>query len=274
MECISQESISNMSSQLEDSCEIVENNETIEEDSIKIHIDYRETKLICELTQIVPSVTVTRNLDLGDILIVSTGKYPFTLLFERKAGGDLEASIKDHRYSEQKKRILSIYPPHKCTYIIEGISGVGENSNYMLNSAMVHTMYRDNMHIVNTANASATANFIKTVYDRCIAHPEYFCERNSESSSSSGNSYIENTKIKSRKIENIDVNTCYLLQLCQIPGISHGIAKEIAKIYPNMSSLIDALRNCKTPAEKIKLLGCINMIAKKKATKIAEYICV
>ena len=261
-----------MSSQLEDSCEIIKNNETIEE-SIKIHIDYREIKLIYELTHIVPIVTVTKNLELGDALIVSTGKYPFTLLFERKAGGDLEASIKDHRYSEQKKRILSIYPPHKCTYIIEGIPGVGANTNYMLNSAMVHTMYRDNIHIVNTVNANATANFIKTVYERCIAHPEYFCEKvNVGDASNASVNYIENTKIKSRKIDNIDVNTCYLLQLCQIPGISHGIAKEIAKIYPNMSSLIDTLRNCKTPAEKINLLGCINMIAKKKATKIAEYI--
>ena len=245
--------------------------DTIIENGIKIYVDYRETKLISELNIIVPSVCETKNLELGDILIVSTGKYSFTLLFERKAGSDLESSIKDHRYSEQKKRILSIYPAHKCTYIIEGIPGIGENSNYTLNSAMVHTMYRDNMHIVNTANVRKTAEFIKTVYERCIAHPEYFCER-CEGDLSKQSNYIENVKIKSRKIDNIDVNTCYLLQLCQIPGISHIIAQEIAGVYPNMGCLVDALRSCETNAEKIKLLGRINMIATKKATKIVEYI--
>jgi len=185
----------------------------------------------------------------------------------------LESSIKDHRYSEQKKRILSIYPPHKCTYIIEGIPGIGENANYTLNSAMVHTMYRDNMHIVNTANVRKTAEFIKTIYERCIAHPEYFCESTSEGLATQKQSnYIENIKIKSRKIDNIDVNTCYLLQLCQIPGISHIIAQQIACVYPNMGCLVDALRSCETNVEKIKLLGKINMIATKKATKIVEYI--
>ena len=247
------------------------NSETILENIIEIHIDYRESKLITELGLLLPSRIKTKNLELGDVLIVSTGKYPFTLLFERKAGSDLESSIKDHRYSEQKKRILSIYPAHKCTYIIEGIPGVGENSNYMLNSAMVHTMYRDNMHIVNTANVHKTAEFIKTVYDRCIAHPEYFCERCEDNLGKQSN-YIENVKIKSRKIDNIDVNTCYLLQLCQIPGISHIIAKEIAAVYINMGCLVDALRSCETNSEKIKLLCRINMIATKKATKIVEYI--
>ena len=39
-----------------------------------------------------------------------------------------------------------------------------------------------------------------------------------------------------------------------------------------MGYLVDALRSCETNAEKIKLLGRINMIATKKATKIVEYI--
>jgi hypothetical protein len=39
-----------------------------------------------------------------------------------------------------------------------------------------------------------------------------------------------------------------------------------------MGCLVDALRSCETTAAKIKLLGRINMIAAKKATKIVEYI--
>ena len=239
-------------------------------DAIEIYVDYRESKLINELNLLLPSRTKTKNLELGDILIVSTGTHEFTLIFERKAGSDLDSSIKDRRYSEQKTRILSMYTPSKCTYIIEGLKGYGENPNYILNSALIHTMYRDNMHVVHTNTVKATAAFIKDVYERCIAHPEYFCDKDPESSSN--NHYISNMKIKSRKIDNIDPSTCYILQLCQVPGISHIIASEIVAVYPTLGSLVDALRTCNNDAEKIKLLKRINMIADKKAAKLAAYI--
>ena len=246
-------------------------------DSIEIYVDYRETKLIHEFNNISQTVT-TKNLELGDILIVSTGTYPFTLLFERKANNDLEASIKDRRYSEQKKRILSTYTPHTCTYIIEGLGILDDakQSQYILNSAIIHTMYRDHMHVVYTTTLKHTAAFIKSVYDRCVAHPSYFCEA---PRAEAQQSYISNAhnnsacvKIKSKKAENIDVATCYILQLCQIPGISHIIASEISKVYPTYMHLIDALRNCDTHDKKLKLLKSINMIAAKKAAKIIEYI--
>lgn len=254
--------------------------------TLQIYVDYRETKLLYELNLLLPSVTLSQNLELGDILIVSTGTYPFTLLFERKAGNDLESSIKDRRYSEQKKRILASYLPHKCTYIIEGLGTINDanDSKYILNSAIIHTLYRDNMHVIHTVNVKETANFIKSVYTRCKAHPEYFITPDIQPTSNSGtmdgsNTYLSNTynnsacvKIKSKKSDNIDVRTCYILQLCQIPGISHIIATEISQIYPTYCSLVDALRGCDTTTEKIKLLKRINMIADKKATKIVEYI--
>jgi ERCC4-type nuclease len=276
----------------------VTNNETHAQpviNSIKIYIDYREHKLINELNALAPSHIKTENLELGDILIVSKGTYSFVLLFERKAGSDLESSIKDYRYSEQKKRILATYHPSKCTYIIEGLQGFGVNltnaaTNTIIQSAIIHTMYRDNMHVIHTKDVKATAQFIKTVFDKCVAHPQYFCKPTQQiSANSSANAtttsinanYISNAHnnnaaicIKSKKCENIDVETCYILQLCQIPGISHIIAKEIIAIYPTYSSLIDALRSCETTANKIKLLKKINMIADKKASKIVEYIVV
>ena len=131
----------------------------LEENIIKVHVDCRETKLIIAIGNI--SEILTSNLELGDILIVSTGKFPFTLLFERKAGNDLEASIKDGRYAEQKKRILSLYQTSKCTYIIE--NDKINNFNEIKLSAITHTMYRDNMHVQFTNDVNDTANFIKNV---------------------------------------------------------------------------------------------------------------
>jgi hypothetical protein len=247
--------------------------------TIHIYIDYREYKLINEITVLLPSKVTTKNLELGDILIVSTGKFPFTLLFERKANSDLESSIKDHRYSEQKKRILANYNSSKCTYIIEGLAGFGEQPHNIINSAIIHTMYRDNMHVVHTPHVSATAQFIKTVYEKCVANPHYFCTSSVAEGPSQQVDYFSNgynnrssISIKSKKSDNIDIKTCYILQLCQIPGISHIIAKEIVALYPTYSSLIDALRQCEDTVAKIKLLKRIPLIADKKAAKIVEYL--
>ena len=253
------------------------NQEINEKSSFNVYVDYREIKLIDEFN-ILNIPVITQNLELGDILIVSTGEFPFTLLFERKAGNDLEASIKDGRYSEQKKRILAIYPPSKCTYIIENCNACDfneSNASAFKLSAVIHTMYRDGIHVKFTTSVSDTAKFIKNVYDRCKAHPEYFVKSTSDNETSSFNemsSYISTTKIKSKKSDNIDVATCYILQLCQIPGISEVIATRITAVYPTMILLIDALRECQSESTKIKLLKLIEGIAVKKATNLINYL--
>ncbi len=49
-------------------------------------------------------------LDVGDIQFVDkVSKIPF-IIIERKTYADLEASIKDGRYKEQKERMLKAYP--------------------------------------------------------------------------------------------------------------------------------------------------------------------
>ena len=59
-----------------------------------------------------------KNLELGDIEI----NVDFTnkFIFERKTLSDLNASIYDGRYKEQKHRLLSSYSNNAITYIIEG----------------------------------------------------------------------------------------------------------------------------------------------------------
>ena len=216
---------------------------------MRLLIDCRETRLITLLNEIdVPFES--QNLELGDIQIVAPD---FTLIFERKAGNDLEASIKDGRYQEQKARLLGL----RCTYILESTQIDTEAKQ----SAVIHTMYRDNMHVVFTRDLSETGGFIKNVYQRCLAHPEYF------SGASLAGSYL-NT-LKSKKSENINPENCWILQLSQIPGISTTIAKSISQVYPTMAKLLDALRSSDNPA---KLLSQIDKIAGKKAAKILEFL--
>jgi ERCC4 domain len=246
----------------------------------QIIVDYREAKLLEHLGQLLPSghTPVTSNLDIGDVLIKGDG---FTLLFERKTASDLAASIKDRRYSEQKARILSTLPPYACTYVLEGCA-LGQSTSpspHMTQSvyegAVIHTMYRDKMHVVTTKDVHATAAFICSVLGKCLANPHYF-KQNLHSIQSGGacpsSDYVATLKHKTKKSENIDKYTCYILQLCQIPGISSTIAKEIATIYPTYAILIKTLNDCETYKEKMGALTMIKMIATKKARTIIDYI--
>jgi len=251
---------------------------------VRIVIDYREAALISALTALCSDNTVdlaieTKNLELGDVHIIGrrgsigesgeSGNNEFTLLFERKAGNDLAASIKDGRYAEQKARILGALPPHACTYILEGLTGAGTGggmSQSTLDGAIIHTMYRDRMHVVHTEDVAETATFIKTVALKCVAHPQYFSAVNCNSD------YVSTLKPKTKKKDNIDKATCYLLQLCQIPGISHTIAKEIAEAYPTYFGLVSAINACADAKAQVTLLKRIKMIADKKAKTIVEFI--
>ena len=81
--------------------------------------------------------------------------------------------------------------------------------------------------------------------------------------------YIDTCKIKAKKSSNIDKDTCYLLQLSQIPGISKEIAKNIKDIYPTLNELMKTLN---ATDNKIKLLTEIPNIGKLKAEKIIEFL--
>lgn len=251
---------------------------------MEIHIDYREYRLIESFQKNNTPIKI-KNLYLGDIQIVnqssiSPDQLPgsdqslsldkpssINLLFERKTWTDLASSIKDSRYHEQKVRILSEYEPHNCTYIIEGPEPTLIGDNVL--SAVVHTRYRDRIHVVYTADIAGTAEYIQSVFKRVVANPDYFTQSLNQQQQEPPN-YLSTIKIK--KKDNITPESCYLLQLSQIPGVSIKIATEIAKVYPNYYILLKTLKDLPTDQDRIKLLKQIKMIAVKKAQVIIEYL--
>ena len=250
---------------------------------MEIHVDYREYRLI-ELFQKNNTEIKIKNLYLGDIQILDKpspsldnqspsldnqspsldNQSSINLLFERKTWSDLASSIKDSRYSEQKARILSEYQPHNCTYIIEGPQPTLIENNVL--SAIIHTRYRDRIHVVYTANTADTAEYIQSVFKRVVANPDYFTLNQTQEPVN----YLSTVKIK--KKDNVTPESCYLLQLSQIPGISIKIATEIAKVYPNYYIFLKTLKDLPTDQDRIKLLKQINMIAVKKAQVIIDYL--
>jgi ERCC4-type nuclease len=198
-----------------------------------------------------------KQLELSDIHICFRDNI---LFFERKTVSDMLSSIKDGRYKEQKNRLLSNINSSNITYIIEG--GTILSNDNILSSVYLHSIYRDNIHLTFVKNCEETATFLLTLCIKIIEGCDKFLKKNEELS------YIDCCKIKSKKISNIDIKTCYLLQLSQIPNISIIIAKNIEKIYPNLRDLLKSLDETNNKEE---LLCKIDKIGKEKANKILTY---
>ena len=207
------------------------------------------------------------NLELGDIKIIISDDYE--LIFERKTLSDLNSSINDGRYKEQKNRLLSNYSSNSITYIIEGddiLKSINRNDK-RISSVYLHSLYRDNIKILFTKNIFETTNLILTLSTKIIDKPNEFTNEKKYE-----NEYTDVIKIKSKKISNITPDNCFILQLCQIPNISSTIAKNIVNKYSNIRELLKSLDNCDSYENKIKLLSEIDKIGKDKAKKIIDYM--
>lgn len=233
---------------------------------ITVYIDTRESQLISllkarDLDKYQTSILFeVKTLDIGDVHVQYDNK---SFVFERKTVNDLLASVKDGRYREQKARLLSIDNAY-ISYIIEGddiISSKYDRHQSLLSGVYLHTMYRDNIHVVFTKNANDTCTFILTLCGKIIDKPSDFVN--------TIESYTDCIKLKTKKIDNITPENCYIMQLAQIPSISNVIAKNIQQTYPTMRSLIEALE--KTD-DKMSTLCNIDKIGKEKALKILNYL--
>ncbi len=240
--------------------------------NVQIIVDSRETKLFSVLTErdldiYKDNITIQKEqLELGDIHIIFND---IIYIYERKTVNDLLCSIKDGRYKEQKNRLLA--NSFNNNYIIEGDT-ITSNKNFKnqktLTSVYLNSIYRDKINVFFTTNIDDTATFLLLLVSKIIEKPENYLNENNKISQD----YIDVCKIKSQKNKNIDKDTCYLLQLSQIPNISKEIAKKIKEIYPTMSSLIKALEEQPDEKSKISLLTKIDKIGNQKATLIIDYL--
>jgi ERCC4-type nuclease len=217
-------------------------------------------------------------LELGDIQIVDEGK-GIRYVFERKTFQDLAASIKDGRYREQKSRLLASFSPSHITYLLEDVNtrtilcpksthqcffGLSKSA---FESFLLHTRYRDGIHIHCSATPEETARYVMALAHRLHLHPEMF-----SGSKGANTAYIDTCAIKSCKRSNITPMVCFQLQLGQIPGLSSGIAKIVSQHISSMRDLTRALSKYPTPVERMKWLQTIPSLGKKKAEAICTYL--
>lgn len=244
------------------------------DNKLNIIIDVREESLYNDIFDrdldiYKDKIEITKEtLDIGDIHI----KYNDILyIFERKTVRDLISSIHDGRYREQKARMLSIYDKYQLSYIIEEddvISSKIFSNKSIIQGAYINTMFRDNIRVLFTKKITETATLLLSIAVKIIENPKNFISRNTNNENTES-CYTDHIKLKKKKIDNIDIDTCYIMQLSQIPHISNVIAKNIAKIYPSMSNLIINLIN---NDNKTKELCKIDGIGKEKAAIIIKYL--
>lgn len=244
-------------------------------DKISITIDVRETNIYNDiisrdLDNYKDKIEIlSENLTQGDIHITYKN---LVHIFERKTLQDLHASILDGRYKEQKARLLSNVSQKYITYIIEGDNILSSNTysknKSMIQSAYLHTLFRDNIRILYTKNIVETTTLILLISTKIIDKPEKFLYEEY----TSDKCYTDFIKLKKKKIDNIDTKSCFIMQLSQIPMISNVIAKNIYSKYICMANLIKMIGVFETKEQQIKELCKVDGVGKEKAISIIKYL--
>jgi crossover junction endonuclease MUS81 len=206
-----------------------------------IKFDNREKELIKILEERGYNI-ILENLELGDIQFLDLFTKEIIILIERKTLSDLSASIKDGRYKEQKDRMIhSIKKSVRKIVLIEGTDY--ENFSLPLktiDSVIINTMIRDNIHIHLTKNKDDTINFIENII---LQLPKYFDDLKKEIINGEDKAFTNEFSCKSGKKDNLTPEICFRNMLNQIPGVSTSISNVLVEKYKNIAFLIKTFEN-------------------------------
>lgn len=241
---------------------------------IELSIDMRERGIINHFSGMNFEGRVQikqKSLDIGDIIISSSdGKG--ALVFERKTHADMASSITSGRWREQAQRLKAAYPCDRVSVILEGpgfswrmkgkkFTNITTKS---YNASLTCTLFRENFKLVQCKDTADTCAFIELMVDRVLDKPEFYF------ASSSQQPYEPNT-VKTKKIENIDTRTSFVMQLCCIPHVSTKKANGIIDVL-NVTSMSDLLASLDTSPDPIAELCRVPKIGDFAAKIIIEYL--
>jgi ERCC4-type nuclease len=238
---------------------------------VKLYIDIREHNLI-KLLRANNIELEDKNLEIGDIQILYND-IPY-IIIERKTMNDLDASIKDGRYREQKIRLQDYKNENqelniRLMYIIENFKNY-QNNEAKINGALINTNIRDNINIVTTQSINDTSQYIIELYKRIQKEPNKYITNYTNNNIT--NEYLTNVKVKKKK-EYITNENIMALQLCQIPSISMNCALIIQDKYKNIKNMIYELDKIENMKDKIKEISELQLTEKRKiGKKIGETI--
>jgi len=220
-----------------------------------IKFDNREKDLIKILEEKDYQVTL-ENLDIGDIQFVDLTTKEVIIIIERKTLADLSASIKDGRYKEQKERLIhSIKKSVRKIVLLEGTDLTTFSLPLKtLDSVIINTLIRDNIHIHMSKDKNDTIQFIENII---LQLPKYYEDLKKEIILGEEKVFNNEFNCKTKKKENLTSDVCFRNMLSQISGVSTTIAQVYVNKYKNMDNFISTLKteSCNDKNKIIKLLA-------------------
>lgn len=197
-------------------------------------LDTRENELLKILN------CKTKQLPVGDIYIGVDQKEEIIeggIVIERKSIRDLEASILDGRYREQRGRILAFCEQTKTQplYIIEG--SWNSSTGRLGKKALIKFINRLTLHysisVVQTSSVSETAELIQTMVEQWNDDPKNL-QRNTEIIKATDGIHIK------KKDNSLNHRHFVISCLAQCPGVSVKIAEILADKFKTLQGVIDA----------------------------------
>lgn len=200
---------------------------------VRVLVDDRENWR-ADLVEAYPQNVTSVRLDDGDIQMWCGDD--LILIIERKTISDLCASVKDGRFVNQRNNLKTKYDKARILYLIEGPISFSARDDArrvhsmdiaVLRGSVINTLVRDGIHVFCTRDYRDMLGFLRNTIDRLIKDPRKYI----------GNEPTPDV-IKTKRKTGADHDSTYIAMLCQLPGISQTIAKQIAKQCPDITSLV------------------------------------
>ena len=240
-------------------------------------VDCREASLIDCLKKLVETNPLfqtieitTGSLDIGDIMIKE-----HELIFERKTLADLQASIRDGRYSEQGYRLSnSEFHPHNIIYLIEG----DFNKNRQLDknalfSSITALNHIKGFSVLRTMDTNETAFLLCNMFmklqkekkDKKVETLSFYLKPIAKEEDKISVEKKYSQFVKKQKSGNITENNIHSIMLSQIPGVSSTIADHFITTFSTIHGITEQIKtdrqvilDMKYMCEKTKKLKKIN----------------
>ena len=218
---------------------------------------------------------VQKNLDIGDYVFYDEINAKELLIIERKSLADLEASIKDGRYSEQSFRLNeTTLHNHNIIYLLEGaIIKYNPKFRNTLYSSLFSLNYYKGFSVINVLNQTETGDILLAFASKLLREnkPGFYSDlSNNENNSNENNNISYISTLKTSKKSHINSDNIFQLMLMQIPGISNVSALALATEFQNMENLLTALKSANIEQfENIKLASG-RKLNKKIITSLKE----
>lgn len=264
--------------------------------AIVLQIDVREHKLFDHIRahpdQHPHTLAVLQDpppaLPIGDIILKIDGEP--VLVIERKTLADLLASVKDGRYRDQKGRLLQSYPRERLLYVLEANTKqwsfkqpltLGPRTipveSKIVTSSLINLLVRDRIAWIPLQDLEETAAFIEQTVQRVREKPTMYAQplplvADAEQRPDTPMPMPMPMPPPMARKDQITPESCFRMQLAQIPGVSYAKAQAIADTL-GVASMRDLMAiNDPNSKELTKALLTVPGIGKKLAQSICVHL--